>query len=332
MENLMEVLSGAFEIVGRSIAVILKHERCIFPEASSFDIDYNEAAEHMGRNYKGYNIYRLESAGAAAYVCIQSDTYFESEVTALVILSIKLSIDNENSLLNSFIKAVEGKHDAAELLKKEEVFKDYLPGYVVLVDNYKGFKNEVQEILINTLNTKFCFQYAGRIVAAVDEENIEEACKSFTENILGELLIECTVAIGGEAKSAKELKEKYEDAIKALYLKHTYALSENVIGFESMYGYRIAHNLSPKLKEYIRGRVFTPEFRGILSSELGITIEEFFKNNLNLTDTAAKLYIHRNTLLYRLDKIQKATGFDLKKFEDSWLFKLAWLIRKEIEQ
>jgi DNA-binding PucR family transcriptional regulator len=96
-----------------------------------------------------------------------------------------------------------------------------------------------------------------------------------------------------------------------------------------MYGYRIAYNLDPKLKEFISSRVFTAEFKELLGGELGITIEEFFKNNLNLTDTAAKLYIHRNTLLYRLDKINKCTGFDIKRFEDSWLFKLAWMIHKE---
>ena len=76
-------------------------------------------------------------------------------------------------------------------------------------------------------------------------------------------------------------------------------------------------------------KVFTDEFSDMVKGELGITIEEFFRNNLNITDTAAKLYIHRNTLLYRLDKIYRCTGFDLKRFEDSWLFRLAWMVFKE---
>lgn len=331
MEKLMKVLPGAFKIVGRSIAVISRDSMLIFPQDSSLDISYDEAAGHMGRNYKGYNIYRLESFGAERYVCIQSRKYFESEVTSLILLLIKLSANSENSLLEGFKRAVEGKYDAALLIKLEEIFENYLPGYMLLIDNYKDYKEEVQEILTHTVNTKFCFEYEGRIIAAADEENIEEICRSFTENILSELLVECTVAIGGQAKAAKELKDKYEECLKALYLKHIYSLPENVVAYENMYGYRVAHNLNSKLKERIRGRVFTPEFRNIINSELGVTIEEFFKNNLNLTDTAAKLYIHRNTLLYRLDKIYKSTGFDLRKFEDSWLFKLAWLIEKEKE-
>jgi len=200
---------------------------------------------------------------------------------------------------------------------------------VLLREGCKDFGSEVQEILTNTINTKFCFEYEGRIVALADEEDIGAVCRNFTDNILSELFAECTVAVGGQAPNVMELREKYRDCLKALYLKHAYNLPENVVIYDDLYSYRIANSLSPKLKEDIRSRVFTPEFKDILNSEMGNTIEELFRNNLNLTDTAAKLYIHRNTLLYRLDKIYKTTGFDLKKFEDSWLFKLAWLIRKE---
>lgn len=332
MDKTMEALSGAFEIIGRDLAVVSEGKAIKFPESSGFDISFAEAASHAGKNYKDYNIYKLETIVGTKYVCIQAKEYFESKAVSLVLLAVKLSVDGENSLQEGFKKIVEGKYDAAELVKLDEAFADCLPGYVLLVDNCKELAEEVREILINTVNTRFCFGYESRIVAVSDEEDIESACSSFNKNILSELLIECTVAIGGQAKAVRELKEKYENCLKALYLKNIYNLPESVVVFENMYAYRIAYNLNPELKEYIRGRVFTPEFRDIMSSELGTTIEELFKNNLNLTDTAAKLYIHRNTLLYRLDKIYKSTGFDLKKFEDSWLFKLAWLIRKEQEQ
>lgn len=332
MEKLIKVLSGAYEIVGKSIAVISKKGTYIFPSGSSISISYDEASKHNGENYKGYNIYRHVSDGAPNYICIQSDKYFESEATELILMLIKLSSDNGSMLHEAFRKAVEGKNDTAGMIKLEEYFKDFLPGYIILIDGYKDYKDETQEILINTINTKFCFEYDGRIVAAVEEEDIEEVCGSYIKNILSELLIECTVVIGGWARTVKELKEKYEDSLKALYFKDVFSLSDSVINYENMYGCRIVHDLSPKIKEYIESRVFTEEFNNIMNSETGITIEEFFKNNLNLTDTAAKLYIHRNTLLYRLDKIQKSTGFDLRKFEDSWLFRLAWLIRKEKER
>lgn len=135
--------------------------------------------------------------------------------------------------------------------------------------------------------------------------------------------------IGGKAQSARELSRLYTNCIEALCLRQVYKLAENVLDYDGMFGYRIAYGLAPELKKSIKERVLTPEFMEMADGELGITIEEFFRNNLNLTDTAAKLYIHRNTLLYRLEKINRCTGFDLKKFEDSWLFKVAWMIYKE---
>ncbi|MGE5630447.1 MAG: PucR family transcriptional regulator [Caulobacteraceae bacterium] len=329
MGKLTETLAGAVAVVKRSIVVVSKNDIYKFPEGCSFDITFNEAGEKVGKNYKGYNIYKLTLANLPYYVCIQSERYNESEITELILLSIKASLDEDDSLTECFRRIVGGKCDGAELMKLEEEFRGYLPGNILLIDNYRDSGEEVLEILLNTANIACSFKYDDRIVAIAKDENIEEVCSSFNKNILSELLIECTVVIGGYAKSIGELKEKYEDCLKGLYIKHIYSLPDNVLNFGDMYGYRIVAGLDKKLKEYIREKVFTPEFKDMMNSELGITIEEFFKNNLNLTDTAAKLYIHRNTLLYRLDKIYKSTGFDLKKFEDSWLFKLAWLIRKE---
>jgi sugar diacid utilization regulator len=179
------------------------------------------------------------------------------------------------------------------------------------------------------MNIKMSLTYENEIIAVTDEENIEEACSSFIKNVLSELLIECKAAIGGRAARASELHGLYKNCKEAFCLKQIYHLGDSVLNYECMYGFSVAYNLSPKLKELIVGRIFTNEFREMVNGELGNTIEEFFKNNLNLTDTAGKLYIHRNTLLYRLDKVHKSTGFDLKIFEDSWLFKLAWMIYKE---
>ena len=66
-----------------------------------------------------------------------------------------------------------------------------------------------------------------------------------------------------------------------------------------------------------------------IDKELEHMIDEYFKNNLNITDTAKAIHVHRNTLLYRIDKIQNYTNLDLRNFEDSMTFKIAWLIRKE---
>lgn len=61
------------------------------------------------------------------------------------------------------------------------------------------------------------------------------------------------------------------------------------------------------------------------------TINRFFENNLNVSETARKLYVHRNTLVYRLEKVKKITGLDLREFEDAILFKVAVMVKKYLD-
>lgn len=329
MTDMRLLLAQAEDIIKKKIAVITQNEGIVYPEGFELGITYEEACKKAGKNFKGWNIHMSDTAGTKFFVCINSDKYYESEVTELVMLLLGSAFERDASTAAYMRKAVEGKYDAAELAKLEEGLSGCLPGYLLLVDKFGDSKDEVLEILINTMNIKISLSYDSRIIAVADEKNIEEACSSFIKNVLGELLIECNAVIGGRAATVTELHDLYENCIEALCLKRIYRLGDTVLSYEGMYCYRIAYDLEPKLKELIIRRVFTDEFREMANGELGTTIEEFFKNNLNLTDTAAKLYVHRNTLLYRLDKIHKSTGFDLKKFEDSWLFKLAWIIYKE---
>ncbi len=77
--------------------------------------------------------------------------------------------------------------------------------------------------------------------------------------------------------------------------------------------------------DYFRNTIFTEEFFNFLDDEIISTIDIFFQCNLNITDASQKLYIHRNTLIYRLDKILRITGYDIRKFNDAMIFKIAWL-------
>lgn len=329
MADIRQLLEQAAEITKKRIAVVRETGCQVYPEGTDLPMDYKEAGRKAGRNYKGWNIYSCGAPEENAIICIEAEEYYESETTGLVILLVRSALAAE-ALGESYLrKAVEGNYDAAELAVLEEKLLEYLPGYVLLIDNFKDSREDVLEILVNSMIIKASVSEEHRIVALAEEENIAEACGSFVKNVLSELLVECNVAIGGRAKAAREMHLLYENCKEALCLKSIYGMTENVLDYEAMYGYRIAGSLDPRLKLMIQERVFTPEFIEAANGELGITIEEFFRNNLNLTDTAAKLYVHRNTLLYRLDKIHKYTGFDLKRFEDSWLFKLAWMLHKE---
>lgn len=329
MSGLQRLLAQAAEITEKRMAVITRNERLVCPEGFPMDITYEEACKNVGKNYKGWNIYAPEDNSISFFLCISSDKYYEWEAGKLVMLLLSSAFEKNDYASMYLKKALSGNYDTEELLIIEENLKHCLPGYVLLIDNIEDSRDDILEVLANTMDIKASLIDENRIIAVAEGENIVESCSSFVKNVLSELLIECNAAIGGKAAKASELCLLYRNCMEALSLKHIYGLADNVLDYDGMYGYRVAYNLNPGLKEFLKKKVFTDEFSDMVKGELGITIEEFFRNNLNLTDTAAKLYIHRNTLLYRLDKIYKCTGFDLKKFEDSWLFRLAWMVFKE---
>lgn len=329
MMEMRLLLEKASDITKKPMAVIMKNDCFIYPEDAVLDIPFEEACQNSGTNYNGWNIYTCGSSEVRFFACIASDRYFESELTGFVTLLFNSAVSVEASQGAYLRKAVEGDYDAAELAILEENLKDCFPAHMLLIYDYKDTLDEVLEVMANSLNVKVSFINDNRIIVLADEGDITEASSAFVKNVLSELLIECGIIIGGRAEAARDLHVLYDNCMEALCLKRVYGLGDRVLSYDAMYGYRIANDLDPKLKEFIHNRVFTKEFVAAYNTEMGTTIEEFFRNNLNLTDTAAKLYVHRNTLLYRLEKINKYTGFDLKKFEDSWLFKLAWMINKE---
>lgn len=332
MTGLKEIVARAADITKRSIAVISDSGCMGTPEENPFGISFEEACRHAGSSYKGYSIYPIEAGTQTCYVCIRTGTDEAKAEEELILLAVKSAVLDQSSEEDLLKSALKTGCDPSGRMRLEEAYGKRLCGYVLIVAGYGDSLDEVLQIMDNTLETALSFELEGRIVAVSAEENINEVCENLSKNILSELLLECTVAIGGKSKGMQDLKRMYDCCLEALYMKRTFGFTDTVLNYDRLYAHRAVSSLSPRVKADILLKVFTPEFKEMLNSELSITIEELFKNNLNLTDTAGKLYIHRNTLLYRLDKIHKCTGFDLKKFEDSWLFRLAWLINKEKEE
>jgi carbohydrate diacid regulator len=94
---------------------------------------------------------------------------------------------------------------------------------------------------------------------------------------------------------------------------------------------RFLSDVSPELGANYNARIFNRKTARLFNDEMIHTIETFFDNSLNLSETARKLYIHRNTLVYRLEKIRKLTGLDLREFEHAITFKVALMVKKYLD-
>ena len=180
-------------------------------------------------------------------------------------------------------------------------------------------------------------------VTAVDEKNIiivkelelEDGHKELEKMANGYLTLlkdngeeDALIAYGTVVHDIKEVSKSYKEAKLALDVGKIFFSERNVIAYSALGIGRLIYQLPiPLCKMFIR-EIFEGKSPDDFDEETLATINKFFENNLNVSETSRQLYIHRNTLVYRLDKLQKSTGLDLRVFEDAITFKIALMVVK----
>ena len=136
------------------------------------------------------------------------------------------------------------------------------------------------------------------------------------------------VAYGTIVEEIKEVSRSYKEARMALDVGKIFFSERDIIAYSSLGIGRLIYQLPiPLCKMFIR-EIFDGKSPDDFDEETLTTINKFFENSLNVSETSRQLYIHRNTLVYRLDKLQKSTGLDLRVFEDAITFKIALMVVK----
>ena len=136
------------------------------------------------------------------------------------------------------------------------------------------------------------------------------------------------IAYGTIVGEIKEVSRSYKEARMALNVGKIFFSERQVIAYSSLGIGRLIYQLPiPLCKMFIK-EIFEGKSPDDFDEETLTTINKFFENSLNVSETSRQLYIHRNTLVYRLDKLQKSTGLDLRVFEDAITFKIALMVVK----
>ena len=184
---------------------------------------------------------------------------------------------------------------------------------------------------------------AGDFVTAVDEKSIiivKEVSPSddyaqlekSANAILSALGVErdgkTHIAYGTIVKELKEVSRSYKEAKMALDVGKIFFGERDVIAYSSLGIGRLIYQLPISLCKMFIREIFDNHSPDDFDEETLTTINKFFENSLNVSETSRQLYIHRNTLVYRLDKLQKSTGLDLRVFEDAITFKIALMVVK----
>lgn len=165
------------------------------------------------------------------------------------------------------------------------------------------------------------------ITTGNQEEELEAIAKSLVDNILMEAMIKVRVGYGNPVIQIGDIASSFREAKMAIQVGRVFYAEKETISYGRLGIGRLIYQLPMSLCEMFVKEVFGDEIPDILDDEEAMsTINKFFENNLNISETARQLYVHRNTLVYRLERIEKAIGLDIRTFDDAMMFRIAVMV------
>lgn len=199
---------------------------------------------------------------------------------------------------------------------------------------------EKDGIVTELLKGMFSSQ-SGDYITAVDESNVI-LIKSLTPNsthedmmavadtivamMNAEAMLNVRVAFGNIVQELKDVSKSYKEAKMALDVGKIFYAERNVVAYSILGIGRLIYQLPVNLCRLFVDEIFGENVPSQFDEETLTTINKFFENNLNVSETSRQLFVHRNTLVYRIEKIQKSTGLDLRNFDDALTFKIALMV------
>lgn len=169
------------------------------------------------------------------------------------------------------------------------------------------------------------------ISVSIDNKDLEKLARSIIDSLESDFSSKALVGIGTQVKGIKDLARSFKEAQVALEVGKVFDTEKVIVSYENLGIARLIYQLPSTLCEMFLREVFKRGSIESLDHETLFTIQKFFENNLNVSETSRKLFVHRNTLVYRLEKIRKLTGLDLREFDDAIVFKVALMVKKYLD-
>lgn len=188
------------------------------------------------------------------------------------------------------------------------------------------FPDKSKDFVFNITETDIVL--VKEIKNTVDSKDLEKLARSIADTLSGEFYTRVNVGIGNPVIGVKDLARSFKEAQTALEVGKVFDTDKVIVSYDNLGIARLVYHLPTTLCETFLHEVFKRGSIESLDHETLFTIQRFFENNLNVSETSRKLFVHRNTLVYRLEKIKKLTGLDLREFDHAIIFKIALMVKK----
>lgn len=347
---LQNTIDGLKNITRKDLSVVEREGKVVASTESEFPYDHqhivdafiNSQAENQ--LIQGCQYFKVYDNGIAEYALVirgeDEDTYRVGKIAAFQIQSLLIAYkerfdrDNfiKNLLLDNLLLVdiysrakklhVENNVRRVVYLIETEIDKDMSAVEIVrsmFPAKQKDFVTTVDErsiILVKELREKDA------------DEEIEKHAHIICDNLGSEAMSKVTVAIGTVVNDLKNVSASYKEARMAQEVGKIFEADKQIVNYEQLGIGRLIYQLPLSLCRMFINEVLHGVSIDQFDDETLSTVNKFFEYHLNVSETSRQLYIHRNTLVYRLDKLQKLTGLDLRNFDDAITFKITLMVSK----
>ena len=302
--------------------------------------------EAMSQDVKGFNYLKITDRDQEKYVLVtyaaSGDGYMLSRIAASEISHI-MQVDTEKEDKDQFYKDIFAGQILYNdiLLRAKKLRLNTETGRLVFIMNVdEDYADITREMLVNIFSENredYVTISDGRIilVKGIDTDEYQEYAKEMAEQILSmintELMVSATVAYGNVSRGLRELYDSYRQAIVTMEINNIFFEGRSI----SYYGYlgigRIIYGLTDEMCKMFLDEVYGEKKEKCPDKAEMDIANSFFENNLSIADTSRELGVPRSTLVYKLDRIQKKCGLNIRCFDDAITFKVAMMVLKLFE-
>ena len=237
------------------------------------------------------------------------------------------NIITDNIMLGDIYIRAKELHLASEVTRAVFLIRPVEPVDVSLADAIQALFPDRQSDYVISLNENDVV-LVKQVPEGTGAKDLVKIAQQIKESIDAELKQKIMIGIGTVTDHVRDLGRIYKEAQMAIEVGRVFETERTIINYDNLGIGRLIYQLPVTLCEMFLQEVFKKNPIDALDQETLFTINKFFENNLNVSETARKLFVHRNTLVYRLEKIKKLTGLDLREFDDAITFKVALMVKK----
>ena len=343
------VIQQMKDVVGRNIGVI--DDNGFIIAASEFGrvgesrqrIREELAYSSDSMVYDGYTYRFINASGKNECIAFVEGDDLHAAKTAEILA---ISLGNIKSLYDE-------KYDKVSFIKNI-ILDNILPSDIYIKSNELHFSEELRTVIVLKFQgtsplppyeivQNYIADKSKDYVIGISEQDIvivkevgandnAETLEIFARNMMAdfsrEYSVKLLVGISSVVENLKDLARAYKEARISLEVGKVFDIEKPIMCYENLGIGRLIYQLPTTLCEIFLGEVFKKGSLESLDRETLMTVQSFFENNLNVSETSRKLFVHRNTLVYRLEKIRKLTGLDLREFDHAVTFKVALMVKK----